>query len=80
MTNESTTVTVTGSLNSAASTAYRVEFFANSAADASGNGEGKTYLGYADVTTDSGGDVNFNAPLSATIAVGEFISANKCYN
>lgn len=33
-------------------TGYRVEFFANDAGDASGNGEGQIYLGHADVSGD----------------------------
>ncbi len=33
-------------------TGYRVEFFANNAGDASGNGEGQIYLGHADVSGD----------------------------
>lgn len=33
-------------------TGYRVDFFANDAGDASGNGEGQIYLGHADVSGD----------------------------
>src|SRR5262249_6333815 len=44
--------TVTGTLNSVPNTTFRIEFFANAAADPSGHGQGQTYLGFANVTTD----------------------------
>jgi hypothetical protein len=50
------TTTVTGTLNSVPNTTFRIEFFASAAADPSGHGQGQTYLGYADVTTDANGD------------------------
>ncbi|MDX2436715.1 MAG: hypothetical protein QNL88_06675, partial [Acidobacteriota bacterium] len=75
VTDESTTMTVNGSLNSLASTTFRVEFFTNAAGDGTGNGEGETYLDFTDVTTDINGDDTFSFPISATIAAGDFISA-----
>jgi len=68
-------VTIDGSLNAAANTQYRVEFFASSAADASGHGEGERFLGFADVTTDALGDATFSVTLSASVAAGEIITA-----
>ncbi len=47
--------TVTGTLNSTASTTFTLQFFSTP----SGNGEGKKYLGQKSVTTDSGGNVSF---------------------
>ena len=41
--------------NSIASSSFTVEFFVNGSCDGSGNGEGKTYLGFAPVTTDGSG-------------------------
>lgn len=55
------TLTIAGSLNSAPSTNYRIEFFANDASDPSGFGEGEIFLGFRNVTTDSNGTVSFNA-------------------
>jgi hypothetical protein len=70
------TLSVTGTLNSTPSTTFRVEFFANDALDASGHGEGQTYLGFADVTTDASGDAAIAAVLgSAGVAAGDFITA-----
>jgi hypothetical protein len=36
--------TISGTLNSVASTTFRIEFFANQSPNASGYGEGKTFL------------------------------------
>ncbi len=55
--------TIAGNLNSAPSTTFRLEFFANTAADPSGNGEGQTFLGSQDVMTDGSGNVAFTAVL-----------------
>jgi hypothetical protein len=72
-------VTITGALDSTASTSnFRIEFFSNDSCDSSTNGEGKTYLGFANVSTD----VNCNAPINlgnfttlAVVTAGQFITA-----
>ena len=51
-----TSVTIKATLNSTPNSNFRVEFFASPTADPSGYGEGKTYLGSQNVTTDSNGD------------------------
>jgi Ca2+-binding RTX toxin-like protein len=56
--------TIQGTLNSQASTEYRLEFFSNSACDPSGYGEGETFLGSADATTDAGGNLSFNVTFA----------------
>ncbi len=67
---------ITGSLNSAASTAFTLDFYSSPLADTSGYGEGKTYLGSATVTTDSGGNKSFTATLTGvTVINGYAISA-----
>jgi hypothetical protein len=48
--------TVQGTLNGAASTTFRIELFLNTACDPSGNGEGETFLGFSDETTDGTGE------------------------
>lgn len=53
---------------------YRIEFFANDAPDASGYGEGQTYLGYVDISNGAGQDVTFTLPSSSSLA-GKSISA-----
>jgi parallel beta-helix repeat protein len=54
---------VTGTLNSLADTTFTVEFFASPTCDASGNGEGATFLGAVQVMTDASGDADLAFPL-----------------
>jgi CSLREA domain-containing protein len=67
--------TVRGTLDSLASTDFRIEFFANTACDASGYGEGQTLLGAVNVTTDANGDAMINATLPVAVAAGSSITA-----
>ena len=67
--------TVTGTLNSEAGKTYRLEFFASDAADATSHGEGQSYLGTTDVTTDGGGDASFSVVLPATVTSAQFVTA-----
>jgi CSLREA domain-containing protein len=62
---------ITGTLNSAPNTLYRVEFFHSDACDGSGNGEGSTFLGGINATTDATGNVSVDtfATSSATSGV-----------
>ncbi len=58
----------------AGATGYRVEFFANDAADPSGYGEGQTFLGFENVAGDvTGQSVTFTLP--AGVEGNKFISA-----
>ena len=52
--------TISGKLNSAANTTYRIEFFANDAIDPTGFGEGDTFIGSTNATTNASGDASFN--------------------
>lgn len=45
---------------------YRVEFFSNTTADPTGYGEGETFIGHADVTSDGTGEQTFTTTLSGT--------------
>jgi parallel beta-helix repeat protein len=67
--------TVTGTLNSETGKTYRLEFFASDAADATSHGEGQSYLGTTDVTTDGGGDASFSVVLPATVTSAQFVTA-----
>ncbi len=68
-------VTITGTLNSVLNSYYRIEFFASSSQDATGHGEGQRYLGFVNVPTDGSGNATISATLSASVAVGEYITA-----
>ncbi len=65
--------TITGTLDSAPGT-YRVEFFANDAADPSSFGEGQVFLGSADVTIDAS-TRDFTANLPAAVSPTQFVTA-----
>jgi len=57
---------IQGMLDSAPNTTFTIEFYANTECDASGNGEGRTYLGSAQVTTNA----SCTATIDATLPVG----------
>lgn len=73
-------IAISGTLNSQASTNFRLEFFASPTCDSSGYGEGQTYLGFTELTTDSGGNQSFTAGLSVNVPVGQFITATAAAN
>ena len=64
------TATISGTINSNASTPLHLEFFANAACDASGNGEGQSFIGATDVTTDGSGNASF-AALAFAVPLGQ---------
>jgi hypothetical protein len=66
------TATISGTLNSIANSAFTLEFFANAACDASGYGEGQTFIGTTTVTTDAGGNASFG-PLSFAVPAGQSV-------
>lgn len=70
-----THITVPGTLNSSASTNYRIEFYSNTTGDASGYGEGQTLIGVADVTTDGTGSASFSPTFAFGVSEGSAISA-----
>ncbi len=67
--------TIAGTLSGSPDTTYRVEFFSNSTADPSGYGQGKTFLGFANVTTDASGTAHFSISRHVGLSPGEFVSA-----
>jgi hypothetical protein len=68
-------ITIEGTLNSTANTEFRLEFFSNTACDPSGYGEGETFLGSTNVTTNGSGNVNFVANFPVTVPAGQFITS-----
>ncbi len=68
-------LTIEGSLNSTANTTFRLEFFASTACDASGHGEGETVVGADTVATGASGNVSFTVTFSDTVEPGTFITA-----
>ena len=74
-TNNINSTEVTGTLDSAPAGAFRLDFYSSPTCDPSGNGEGQTYLGFTNVSTDDGGHTAFNATLPTAVAVGSVITA-----
>jgi hypothetical protein len=67
------TATLSGALDgAAASTTYRIEFFGNAVCDPSGRGEGRTFIGITDVTTDADGHAAFG-PLEFPVPDDESV-------
>jgi CSLREA domain-containing protein len=66
---------ITGTLSSAPDSSFSVEFYASASADASGFGEGQTFLGSTTVNTDASGQAAFNLSLETSVAGGSFVTA-----
>ena len=66
---------IAGTLNTAPSTSVVVELFSSPSCDASGHGEGKTYLASVNVTVNSAGDGIFTVRLSQALATGHVVTA-----
>jgi len=66
---------IEGSLDSAANTTFRIEFFVNPACDPSGFGEGKEFIGSTNVMTDGECHADFAVTFPLAVAEGEFITA-----
>ena len=67
--------TVQGSLTSAIATSYRLEFFSSPSCDGSGHGEGRTFLGAVEHTSDNDGVLTFTAVLGVGTAGDEVVTA-----
>jgi uncharacterized delta-60 repeat protein len=66
---------VAGTLDSAANTLYRVEFFASHVAPVSGYGQGETFIEQTNVVTDMSGHASFRLGLVSPIPYGQFLTA-----
>lgn len=67
VTNTAGSVNITGTLNSAASKTFRLEFFRNDAIDPSGFGEGQVFLGSTTVVTNASGNASFNVNFPTAV-------------
>lgn len=56
--------TVNGTFNSLPNSQFSLEFFSSPQCDPSGYGEGRTFLGNVNVTTDSAGNASFQATVA----------------
>lgn len=85
VTSTGVSTTFTGKLNSTPNTAFRIEFFANDAADPSGFGEGQIFLGAVTPDnlgpedsfgpTDANGDTTFTVTLPVGVGASQVVTA-----
>jgi uncharacterized protein (TIGR03437 family) len=74
-TTSATNTVMRGAMQCKASAAYTLEFYANPQCDASGQGQGRTYLGSATVNTDASGNAPINVTLPTVVTANQFITA-----
>src|SRR5262249_35661416 len=67
--------TISGTLDSAPNTQFRIELFANKACHISGFGEGENYLGFTNATTDANGKASFTFGPTTPNVPGGFFTA-----
>ena len=75
LTSANSSAVIQGSLNSVPSKPYRIDFFSTPTADASGFGEGQTWIGAVNVTTDASGNASFNPDFTASLTTGSVVTA-----
>jgi CSLREA domain-containing protein len=86
-TSSASSTTITGELHSTPNRQFRIEFFANDECDLvwvwwwpGGGaeqffGEGQTFIGHVDVTTDGNGDAHYSATIPVAVANSQKISS-----
>jgi hypothetical protein len=74
-TSNGSTTTIQGTLNSTPNATFTLEFFSNNACDASGYGEGQTFLGTTPVTTGADGNASFNVTFSMSLTATQVVTA-----
>lgn len=69
------TSTIEGTLNSTASSSFTLDFYVSDACDSSGFGEGETFIGSTQTTTDANGNSAFSVSFPASFLTGSAITA-----
>jgi len=64
--------TISGTLNTLGDTSFLIEFYANAACDATGFGEGQTFIGTVNVVTDVSGNATFG-PIVLPVPPGQTV-------
>jgi titin len=75
VTNRVGSTTISGTLNSASNSTFALDFYASLACDPSGFGQGKTFLGSTNVTTDASCNASFTATLATPLLTNQFLTA-----
>lgn len=72
----SSSVSIEGTYHGAPNQTYTIEFFGNSAVDASGFGEGRNFIGSTQVATDAVGNASFNLNFASSQSnTAQYVSA-----
>ena len=71
------TTSVSGRLDSAPNQTFAVDIYANPSCDPSGYGEGQTYLGSTQATTNASGVATFSGSFTTPSAPGQVITATS---
>lgn len=74
-TSASGSTTIQGSLKSIPSTSFQIDFYASSAVDPSGNGEGAQFFNSTSVSTNGSGDATINLTFPTALPAGRVITA-----
>ena len=75
LTSANSQAVIQGSLNSVANKAYRIDFYSSPTADPSGFGEGQTWIGSVNVTTNASGNATFNQDFPGSLTPGSVVTA-----
>ena len=67
--------TLIGTLNSTPGQPFRLEFFQNTTCHPFGYGEGETYIGFTNVSTDGGGNASFNVTFPTALGAAAGVTA-----
>jgi uncharacterized repeat protein (TIGR01451 family) len=70
-----TSTNIQGTLNSNPGSTFRIEFFSSQFPNPTGFGEGQTFIGSVNVTTNGSGDASFNQTVPVTVFPGQVVSA-----
>lgn len=66
---------VQGNYEGPASQTFTLDFYTNETIDPSGHGEGQTWIGSGEVTTDTSGTAEFTFTFNVDVPEGQFVSA-----
>ena len=69
--------TISGTLNSVASSTFTVELYSSPSADPSTFGEGATFLGSVTITTNASGNGSFSFPAATLVPAGQAVTATS---
>jgi hypothetical protein len=67
--------TIEGTLNSASSSLFTLDFYASSTCDPSGFGQGASYIGSTQANTDTNGNATYSAQFPGLLPTGSVVTA-----